>query len=64
MHSSLAFTDPTAYMRALNDKGFAQQVELAKAAIEFVSVIKRVRGEALEDAAQRRAAADRGTGAD
>ena len=45
MHSYLHITDPTLYRRAINDKGLAQQVELAKAALAFVLAVQKVKAE-------------------
>lgn len=35
MHSHLHITDPTLYRRAINDKGLAAQIRLAKAALWY-----------------------------
>lgn len=45
MHSFLHISDPTLYMKAMNDKGLEQQVKLAKAAIAFVLVVQEVKAE-------------------
>lgn len=43
MHSYLHITDPTMYIKALNDKGLHQQVHLAKAALAFIAVVEGVK---------------------
>lgn len=45
MHSYLHITDPTLYRRAMNDKGLAQQVKLARAALAFVLAVQEVKAE-------------------
>lgn len=45
MHSFMHITDPTLYIRALNDKGLAQQVKLAEAALAFVRAVQEVKDE-------------------
>jgi hypothetical protein len=45
MHSHLHITDPTLYRRAIHDKGLAQQVRLAKAALAFVLAVQEVKAE-------------------
>lgn len=45
MHSHMHITDPTLYIRALHDKGLAQQVKLAKAALAFVLVVQEIKAE-------------------
>jgi hypothetical protein len=48
MHSHLHITDPTLYIRALNDKGLHQQVKLAKAALAFIAEVQDVKRELPE----------------
>lgn len=43
MHSFMHITDPTMYIRALNDRGLAHQVRLAKAALAFLAEVNAVR---------------------
>lgn len=45
MHSHMHITDPTLYIRALHDKGLAQQVKLARAALAFVLVVREIKAE-------------------
>jgi hypothetical protein len=45
MHSYMHITDPTLYRRAIHDKGLAQQVRLAKAALAFVLEVQAVKDE-------------------
>ena len=50
MHNSLHITDPSLYIRALNDRGLHQQVQLAKAACAFVLAVQDVKDELLTGA--------------
>lgn len=52
MHSHLHITDPTLYIRALNNEGLRQQVKLAKAALAFIAEIQDVKRELLEAGAE------------
>jgi hypothetical protein len=45
MYSFMHITDPTAYIRAVNDKGLQQQVRLAKAALAFILEVQAVKDE-------------------
>ncbi|TPE45077.1 hypothetical protein [Amaricoccus solimangrovi] len=45
MHSVMPITDPTLYMRAIRSDGLRQQVELAKAALAFITVVEQVKEE-------------------
>ena len=45
MHSYLHSTDPTMYRRAIHDKGLAQQVKLANAALAFIVAVQEVKAE-------------------
>jgi len=45
MHSYMHITDPTLYIKAMNDKGLKQQVRLAKAALAFVREVQHVKAE-------------------
>jgi len=49
MHSSLHITDPTLYRTAIYSDSLRHQVELAKAAIAFVSAVQKVKGEIEAD---------------
>ena len=48
MHSHLHITDPTLYRAALQSKGLAQQVRLAKAALSFILEVQAVKAELSE----------------
>jgi len=50
MHSHLHITDPTLYREAIQSDGLRYQVELAKAAIAFVSAVQKVKGEIADTA--------------
>ena len=45
MHSHLHITDPTLYGRVINDRGFDQQVRLARAALAFILAVQEVKAE-------------------
>jgi hypothetical protein len=45
MHSYLHITDPTLYMRAMDDKGLKVQVKLAEAALRFIKVVQECKDE-------------------
>lgn len=48
MHSHLHILDPTLYRRAIHSDGLRQQVELAQAALAFISAVQKVKGEIEE----------------
>jgi len=45
MHSYMHITDPTLYIKALNDRGLALQVKLARAALAFILAVQEVKSE-------------------
>lgn len=45
MHSYMHITDPTLYQRALHNRGLAQQVRLARAALAFILEVQAVKAE-------------------
>jgi hypothetical protein len=51
MHSYLHITDPTLYRNAIHNKGLAQQVRLARAALAFVLEVQAVKGELMAEGA-------------
>jgi len=53
MHSFMHITDPTFYIKAMNDKGLKQQVRLAEAALTFVREVQAVKAECEHGAEEK-----------
>lgn len=46
MHSYLHITDPTLYIKAINDKGLPVQLDLCRAALAFVLAVQKAKSDA------------------
>ncbi len=45
MHGIMPITNPSLYIKAMNDKNLKRQVEMAKAAASFIAVVAEIRDE-------------------
>lgn len=49
MHSSMHITNPTLYREAMNSRNLEYQLKLAKAALDFLELVRLVQEDALTD---------------
>ncbi len=49
MHGIMSITNPSLYIKAMNDKNLKRQVEMAKAAASFIAIVAEIRDELAKE---------------